>query len=151
MDKNSAVPAATAAVAAEHRPLVKKASDKTFKLPTEKQTEDALKALPTSHSAHGADMEPGEEESAVELPPPMKPIQDPPTSTTAMMQNGPASTAVGSSAGSSGNVGGSGVINVQPVSSSAAAMAGTSMTMQTVEQDLCKRVSLCRFRKCSEI
>lgn len=65
--------------------MVKKASDKTYKLPTEKQTEDALKALPTSHSAN-QDLE---QEEHFELPPPMKPIQD---SQSSMMGNGPSST-----------------------------------------------------------
>lgn len=72
------------------RPLVKKPSDKSFKLPTEKQTEDALKALPASHSTAAQDLE-QEEESTFELPPPMKPIQD---SQSSMMANGPTVSAV---------------------------------------------------------
>lgn len=80
--------------AVSERPLVKKASDKTFKLPTEKQTEEEYnnsnpsKSLTNSQSVH-QDVE-GDEEGTCDLPPPMKPIQDPQT----MVTNGPTTLTV---------------------------------------------------------
>lgn len=96
---------------AAERPLVKKPSDKSFKLPTEKQTKDALKSLPASHSAQH-ELEP-EEETTFELPPPMKPIQDSVGQAATMIANGPSGTV-------------------------ASAVASSSAA---IEQDLCKRVS----------
>lgn len=80
MDKTSA---------AAERPLVKKGSEKTFKLPdklststtVEEETVSTLKSLPIASTsvkliaAQPTDLE-AEEDVAVELPPPMKPIQD---------------------------------------------------------------------------
>ena len=97
---------------AAERPLVKKPSDKSFKLPTEKHTEEDFKSLPTSHSAN-QDLE-TEEEVAFELPPPMKPIQDSQSASMAMA-NGPTA------------------------SSNAAGGSGTSSAV--TEQSPCKRVS----------
>ncbi|XP_055685708.1 kalirin isoform X2 [Lutzomyia longipalpis] len=61
------------------RPLIKKGSDKRFKLPSDKATADEEPQLPTSPlqipPTHG-EVE-AEEEPTLELPPPMKPIQDP--------------------------------------------------------------------------
>lgn len=80
--------------ASSERPLVKKGSDKTFKLPTEKQTEEEYnssntsKSLVNSQSAH-QDVE-GDEEGACDLPPPMKPIQDSQT----IVANGPTTLTV---------------------------------------------------------
>lgn len=76
------------------RPLVKKGSDKTFKLPTEKQSEEEYnnsnqsKSLINSQSAH-QDVE-ADEEGTCDLPPPMKPIQDSQT----MVANGPTNLTV---------------------------------------------------------
>lgn len=98
---------------AAERPLVKKSSDKTFKLPTEKQTSDALKALPSSQAAQH-ELEP-EEENTFELPPPMKPIQDSVAQTAAtMIANGPTGTS--------------------------GAPLATASSSAALEQDLCKRV-----------
>lgn len=108
VDKSPAV-----SVAAVERPLVKKTSDKSFKLPPDRQSEDAMKSLPT---AAGQDLE-AEDEQPFELPPPMKPIPDPQTSTMSMA-NGPA--------------GCSGGLNATTVT--------TSMALS--EQDMCKRVSV---------
>ncbi|XP_037034473.1 kalirin isoform X5 [Bradysia coprophila] len=80
--------------ASSERPLVKKGSDKTFKLPTEKQTEEEYnnsnpsKSLINSQSAH-QDVE-ADEEGTCDLPPPMKPIQDSQT----MVANGPTTLTV---------------------------------------------------------
>lgn len=63
------------------RPLIKKGSDKRFKLPSDKVSvdEEPTAQLPTSPlqipPTHG-EVE-AEEEPTLELPPPMKPIQDP--------------------------------------------------------------------------
>lgn len=79
--------------ASSDRPLVKKGSDKTFKLPTEKQTEEeynssnASKSLINSQSVH-QDVEADEE--GIDLPPPMKPIQDSQT----IVANGPTALTV---------------------------------------------------------
>lgn len=104
------------------RPLVKKGSEKTFKLADKLSTsttaeEEPLatyKSIPTtsanvtsqsgqSDTVTHADLE-AEEEVALELPPPMKPIQD----SQSMMNNGP-----------------------------------TVSSSSTVEQSPCKRVRLC--------
>lgn len=95
---------------AAERPLVKKGSEKTFKLadkytPTSTNDDDSIvtaKSIPSTSSASSAtggvgghtattansgthgDLE-GEEEVAVELPPPMKPIQE----SQAIINNGP--------------------------------------------------------------
>ncbi|KAJ6643645.1 Kalirin, partial [Pseudolycoriella hygida] len=80
--------------ASSERPLVKKGSDKTFKLPTEKQTEEEYnssnpsKSLINSQSGH-QDVE-ADEEGTCDLPPPMKPIQDSQT----MVANGPTALTV---------------------------------------------------------
>lgn len=80
--------------ASSERPLVKKGSDKTFKLPTEKQTEEEYnssnpsKSLINSQSVH-QDVE-ADEEGTCDLPPPMKPIQDSQT----MVANGPTTLTV---------------------------------------------------------
>lgn len=86
---------------AAERPLVKKGSEKTFKLPEKLSTSTTAEAdivstskvLPiTSTSAHSNashqnDLE-GEEDVAFELPPPMKPIQD----SQAIISNGSAAS-----------------------------------------------------------
>lgn len=80
MDKTSA-----------ERPLVKKGSDKIFKLPSEKQSDDEYRAALKSSGSHATTQElEQEEEVAFDLPPPMKPIQD----AQSLIGNGPTVSAV---------------------------------------------------------
>lgn len=113
VDKASPAVAVSSAV---ERPLVKKPSDKSFKLPSERPSEDGLKLLQT---VPGQDLE-AEDEQPFELPPPMKPIQDPQTSTMSMA-NGPAGCSGGPNA------------------------TTATKSLAANEQEMCQRVSVCKM------
>lgn len=92
MDKTASGTSSTASVV--ERPLLKKGSEKTFKLPIPEEQHKVIERLRDkstsdqnqkgessyqhpSHSNQQAELEP--EDDTFELPPPMKPIQDPQT------------------------------------------------------------------------